>query len=494
MSVSFDVVIPTLGRSCLTDLLKHLREAQGPRSGRILLVDDRRVRCLPLPGQASDWTPLPVQVVSGRGAGPASARNIGWRLSNAEWVAFLDDDVLPAGDWWQRLEEDLSTLPDDVAGSQGRVRVPMPAGRKPTDWERNVGGLETARWITADMAYRRSALARVGGFDERFRRAYREDADLALRIQEEGFHLVQGSRTVLHPPRPAGFWVSLRLQRGNADDALMAALHGRGWQQRANAPVGRIFEHGLTVSAATLGLAALAARRRRIALWAALSWLGATGAFAWSRIAPGPRTLSEIARMSLTSAFIPFVACYHRLRGWIRWRRAGRRPRAVVFDRDGTLVVDVPYNGDPERVVPMPAALRALERLRAAGIATAVISNQSGVARGRLSMEQVRAVNERIEELLGPLGPWFVCPHGPHEGCSCRKPAPGLLLQAARSLGVEPWECVVVGDIGADVEAAEAAGARAILVPTPRTRVAEVLRAREVAPDLEAAVDRLLAS
>jgi histidinol-phosphate phosphatase family protein len=198
--------------------------------------------------------------------------------------------------------------------------------------------------------------------------------------------------------------------------------------------------------------------------------------------------------MSLTSVVIPFAACFHRVLGWIRWRHAGARPRAVVFDRDGTLVVDVPYNGDPERVVAMPAARRALDRLRAAGIATAVISNQSGVARGRLSMEQVRAVNHRIEQLLGPLGPWFVCPHGPDDGCTCRKPAPGLLLEAARFLGVEPRECVVVGDIGADVEAARAAGARAILVPTPRTRMEEVLRAPEVAPDLEAAIDRLLAS
>jgi histidinol-phosphate phosphatase family protein len=164
----------------------------------------------------------------------------------------------------------------------------------------------------------------------------------------------------------------------------------------------------------------------------------------------------------------------------------------VLFDRDGTLVADVPYNGDPDRVVPMPGAREALARLRAAGVATAVVSNQSGVARGRLSREQVEAVNRRVEELLGPLGPWLVCPHGPGDGCRCRKPAPGLVEAAARALGVEAGDCVVVGDIGADVEAARAAGARAVLVPTAATRPEEVAAAPTVAADLPAAVDLLL--
>ncbi len=165
---------------------------------------------------------------------------------------------------------------------------------------------------------------------------------------------------------------------------------------------------------------------------------------------------------------------------------------AVLLDRDGTLVVDVPYNGDPARVVPMPGAREALARLRAAGLPLAVVSNQSGVARGLLSEGDVAAVNQRVEELLGPLGPMLVCPHGPHDGCACRKPRPGLVLRAAERLGVAPDRCAVVGDIGADVEAARAAGARAVLVPTPVTRDEEVARAPEVARDLGAAVDLLL--
>jgi D-glycero-D-manno-heptose 1,7-bisphosphate phosphatase len=172
---------------------------------------------------------------------------------------------------------------------------------------------------------------------------------------------------------------------------------------------------------------------------------------------------------------------------------AGRaRPLAVLFDRDGTLVVDVPYNGDPALVRPVPRAAEALTRLRQAGIATAVVSNQSGIARGLLTRAQVDAVNARVEELLGPLGPVFVCEHGPRDGCDCRKPAPGLVLQAAAALGVPADRCAVVGDIGADVGAALAAGARPVLVPTPTTRAEEVRDAPEVAVDIGEAVTLLL--
>ncbi len=166
-------------------------------------------------------------------------------------------------------------------------------------------------------------------------------------------------------------------------------------------------------------------------------------------------------------------------------------PRAVLFDRDGTLVHDVAYNGDPALVRPIDGAVEALRRLRRAGIPTAVISNQSGIARGLVTRAQVDAVNARLAELLGPLGPVFVCAHADQDGCRCRKPAPGMVLAAAAALGVAAHECAVIGDIGADVEAARAAGARSVLVPTPQTLPDEVAAAPVVAADLAAALDLL---
>ncbi|MET9686781.1 D-glycero-alpha-D-manno-heptose-1,7-bisphosphate 7-phosphatase [Streptomyces coeruleorubidus] len=172
----------------------------------------------------------------------------------------------------------------------------------------------------------------------------------------------------------------------------------------------------------------------------------------------------------------------------------GPFPAAVLFDRDGTLVADVPYNGDPARVASMPRAREAVEAVRAAGIPVGVVTNQSGLARGLLTSRQVEDVRLRVEELLGPFAVWAVCPHGPGEGCGCRKPAPGLVLAACRRLAVPPERTVVIGDIGADVEAACAAGARGVLVPTAATRPEETAAAATAAADLLAAVRFVLGS
>ncbi len=177
-----------------------------------------------------------VELLRSGGRGPAAARNVGWRRSTAAWVAFLDDDVLVTATWLRDLADDLAGAQQSVAGSQGRITVPLPASRRPNDWERGTAGLETARWITADMAYRRAALLLTGGFDERFPRAFREDADLALRMLDNGFDLTNGCRRTIHPVRPSRWWASVGQQRGNADDPLMRRLHGPAWRTASGGP------------------------------------------------------------------------------------------------------------------------------------------------------------------------------------------------------------------------------------------------------------------
>lgn len=495
MTSHVTVVVPTIGRSSLADLLASLGRASGPAPDAVLLVDDRRDRTQPLPtGPSAIGLVDRVTVLAGSARGPAAARNIGWRAATTPWVAFLDDDVVVADDWLARLSDDLRVT-GDVAGSQGRVVVPLRTHRAPTDWERNVAGLQRARWATADMAYRRAALVAVGGFDERFPRAYREDADLGLRITGRGWRIVDGQRTVRHPVRPADPWISVRLQRGNADDPLLRARHGPDWRARAHVPRGRRRRHLLATSAlVTTALAAGTGRRRSAAAGLAV-WTALTAAFARERIAPGPRTVAEIATMLATSIAIPPVATWHWLRGWVSVLACGADEpgtAAVLFDRDGTLVTDVAYNGDPEKVELRDGARDAVAMIREAGVPTAVVSNQSGIARGLLTPAQVDAVNARIEQLLGPLGPWVVCPHGPADGCACRKPHPGLVREAARRLGVDVRRCVVIGDIGSDVAAAHAAGARAILVPTAVTRDAEIADAPVVTRDVRHAAELAL--
>jgi len=300
-----DVVIPTLGRPSLRPLLGAL----GDVTGRLIVVDDRRGVREPL------TVPTGTIVLRGRAAGPAAARNDGWRAAGTDWVAFLDDDVLPPAGWYAALLADLAGAEREVGGSQGRIVVPLPREHRPTDWARNVAGLQTARWATADMAYRRCVLEEVRGFDERFPRAYREDADLGLRVVAAGYRIVPGARQVTHPVRPADWRVSVRLQRGNADDPLMRALHGRGWRQRAGVPRGRRPAHLATTTAGLLGVAGLALGRPRLAAAGSLGYVGGVAELAWRRIAPGPRTPAEVATMVATSAVLPAAATWWYLAG-----------------------------------------------------------------------------------------------------------------------------------------------------------------------------------
>ncbi len=324
---AYAVVIPTLVRDTLADCLSALAAASGPKPEQIVLVDDR-------PESEPDPTaleyPLSVlgelrertRVIRSGGRGPAAARNTGLRAVGAPWVAFLDDDVQVGPHWCDQLCQDLAEAGPETGGVQGVIAVPLQGERRPTDWERGTAGLARARWITADMAFRAEALKEVGGFDERFRRAFREDADLALRVLDAGWRIGQGRRTTRHPVRPADRWVSLRAQRGNADDALMRRLHGPDWWQRASAPRGRLRGH-LAITAAGLASCALALTgRRRAAAVAALCWAAGTGEFAWARIAPGPRTRHEVNTMLATSVLIPPAATWYRLSGLWRHRHA----------------------------------------------------------------------------------------------------------------------------------------------------------------------------
>ncbi|MBN1173310.1 MAG: HAD-IIIA family hydrolase [Micromonosporaceae bacterium] len=173
-------------------------------------------------------------------------------------------------------------------------------------------------------------------------------------------------------------------------------------------------------------------------------------------------------------------------------RSSLRQVRAVIFDRDGTLVQNEPYNGDPARVRLVSRAAEALAQLRGAGLKIGLTTNQAGIARGLITADQVRAVNNRLGDLVGPFDTVRVCPHDEGDRCLCRKPQPGLILAAAADLGIPPEELVMVGDLGADIGAARAAGARSILVPGPATRRLETSAVVAVATSLTAATRLVL--
>ena len=321
--VPYAVVIPTIGRPCLRDCLSALGATAGPPPEEVVVVDDRPASSAGSPLAVDGPLGARTRVLRSEGRGPAAARNTGLRAVSAPWVVFLDDDVRVTPGWADDLAADLAGADERTGGVQGKIRVPLPTDRRPTDVERGTAGLEDAAWATADMAYRAEALARTGGFDERFRRAFREDADLALRMTAAGWTLRAGRRVTEHPVRPADRWVSVRAQRGNADDVLMTRLHGHDWWTRARAPRGRLPRHVAVTGAAAGALVLAAARRPRAAALAAGLWAAGTAEFALARIVPGPRTRGEVVTMLCTSVVIPPLAVRHWVSGLVRHRGAG---------------------------------------------------------------------------------------------------------------------------------------------------------------------------
>ena len=135
--------------------------------------------------------------------------------------------------------------------------------------------------------------------------------------------------------------------------------------------------------------------------------------------------------------------------------------RALLVDRDGTLIVDVGYPRDPAQVEPLPGAIDALSGLQAR-FALVIVSNQSGIGRGLVTPAEATAVHDRTIAVFARAGITFAgayyCPHAPDAGCACRKPAPGLLLDAARDLGLDLAGSIMLGDKASDIAAGQAAG------------------------------------
>ncbi|MBL9018721.1 MAG: HAD family hydrolase [Myxococcales bacterium] len=142
------------------------------------------------------------------------------------------------------------------------------------------------------------------------------------------------------------------------------------------------------------------------------------------------------------------------------------RRRALFLDRDGTLIVDTGYPRDPALVEPLPGAIDALRALQRSW-KLVIISNQSGIGRGLIAQAEADAVHARVIEVFARGGVTFAgayyCPHAPDAGCRCRKPAPGLLEDAARDLGLDLAACALIGDKPSDLAAGRAAGCEHVL-------------------------------
>ncbi len=247
--------------------------------------------------------------------GPAAARNAGWRNARAPWIAFTDDDTIPAPDW---LEKGLQAVEWDsrVIALAGQVQVPRPL--VPTDYERDIARMEEAEFVTANCFVRRIALEAVGGFDERFTAAWREDSDLhfsLLRLAgQQGGRLERSfEAVVVHPVRPAHWGISLSLQRKARFNALLYKKHPRHYRARIQRrPPIRYYFQALALIFA--GVAALRGERG-LSVQFLLFWALLTAEFCARRLSGSSLNPSHVLEMIVTSALIPFFSIYWRLRG-----------------------------------------------------------------------------------------------------------------------------------------------------------------------------------
>ena len=287
MPLKVSVVVPTCGRPELLERCLAALESQSlPREDyEVIVVDDSRLR-----------------------SGPAAARNRGWVQAKAPIVAFTDDDTEPDRDW---LRFGLECMTPEVDAVSGRIVMPIPD--QPTDYERDAQGLERAEFVTANCLLRKPMLERLGGFDEDFKLAWREDSDLHFRLLACGAKLVHAPKAiVVHPVRPASWGVSIKQQRKVMFDALLFKQHRRLYCERIRA--GARWDYYLITGCLVLMLAGSGA--------AAAIWLLLTGRFFVHRMRGASWRPSHVLEMLVTSALIPPLAVYWRFAGALKYRVA----------------------------------------------------------------------------------------------------------------------------------------------------------------------------
>lgn len=353
--VRVSVVVPTCGRPqllqrCLASLMVQQFAAQ---QMEIIVVDDALLSensdppCNPTRtvvvecsagslGHGPDIRYLP-PLGPAAPHGPAAARNRGWRSARGTVIAFTDDDTQARADWLAcgmaafsatcsaSGASGTSAAPAAIAPARevdavwGRITMPLhgPA----SDYELDAKGLERAEFVTANCFCKRSLLEQIDGFDERFRLAWREDADLYFRLLEQGRRILHvPAAVVVHPIRPAGWGVSLQQQRKILFDALLFKKHPARYRQKIRATPR--WDYYLIVSALLTAVVSGVAGASALAVAALLLWLVLTLQLVVRRVRPAIKTPSHVLEMIVTSALIPPLAVFWRMVGVLRFRVA----------------------------------------------------------------------------------------------------------------------------------------------------------------------------
>lgn len=320
-AIEVSVVVPTSGRMDLLDrCLDALTRQTLPASAfEVIIVDDEpnhntlhlvagwRARTL-------ERGPRLVYLPNSNRHGPAAARNLGWRSAQGSFIAFTDEDAVPAASW---LAQGLAAFGDDVDVLCGRLDMRVPA--RFADVAHAVPAADGETLSIANCFCRRSLLERLEGFDERFEQATHCDADLHFRLLALDARIVHApDALVLLPMQPAAWGASLGRTRAAVFDALLYKKHPQLYRERvAAAPRWDYYLASITLLA---WLGSLLAGNGVLALVAGLLWLALTARLCLQRLRGAAHSASQVADVVVTSALIPPLAVFWRLAGAIRYR------------------------------------------------------------------------------------------------------------------------------------------------------------------------------
>jgi glycosyltransferase involved in cell wall biosynthesis len=315
--IKVSVIVPTCGRAellkkCLAALACQVFERS---SYEVIVVDDAASRETRRVVEEYEQKGLMVRYIPVIGKhGPASARNTGLRLSRGEIIAFTDDDCIPDPRW---LKTGTMAFMDGIVGASGKLVVPL--AEKPSDYEMNAARLEHSQFVTANSFYRRPALVGIGGFDERFRTAWREDSDLFFRLLKAEKKLTHvPEAVVVHPVRPAPWGISVKQQRKNVFNALLYKKHRDLYRQKLK-PVFP-WHYYLIVLALILSIVSALAHKPVPGFGLFFAWVLGTVLFCAHRLRGSSHSVGHVLEMIVTSIAIPPVCIFWRLVGAVKYR------------------------------------------------------------------------------------------------------------------------------------------------------------------------------
>lgn len=316
-TVQLSVIVPTYQRPDLLERCLAALQSQTLASElyEIIVCDDG----------PSDEAKAVVQAAELRGGpvihylevtatqGPAGARNAGIRHARAPVIAFTDDDTMPDPGW---LAAGLTAMSSGAAAATGRIEMPLPA--KPSDIQLDAAGLTKAEFVTANCFVRRDVLKRVGGFDERFSMAWREDSDLHFTLLEGGYAIVHASDAlVVHPLRDLRFAAGIGMQKKVLFDVLLYRKHPRLYRERIRPSPPWLYLSISLLLALTLVFALMG--YRDLAFAALAAWALITLWFFARRLSRSAFSLRNTGELFITSLIIPPLSIYWRLRGVRRY-------------------------------------------------------------------------------------------------------------------------------------------------------------------------------